>query len=66
MNSRIYDFLEEYHLEDQLVTVEALAGMQEIPQVDFTYAHTHWKQRRAESLQYLENALKENENGAEP
>lgn len=66
MNSRIYDFLEEYHLEDQLVTVEALAGMQEIPQVDFSYAHTHWKQRREESLQYLENALKENENGAEP
>ena len=65
MNSRIYDFLEEYHLEDQLVTVEALAGMQEIPQVDFSYAHTHWKQRREESLQYLENALKENENGAE-
>ena len=66
MNSRIYDFLEEYHLEDQLVTVEALAGMQEIPQVDFSYAHAHWEQRRAESLQYLENALKENENGAEP
>lgn len=65
MNSRIFDFLEEYHLEDQLVTEEALAEMQEIPQIDFSYAHEHWKQRREESLEYLENALKDNENGAQ-
>ena len=65
MNSRIYDFLEEYHLERQLVTEETLAGMNEIPKVDFTYAHQHWKRRREESLEYLRNALKGSENGAE-
>ena len=65
MNSRIYDFLEEYHLERQLVTEEALAGMNEIPKVDFSYAHQHWKRRREESLEYLRNALKGSENGAE-
>lgn len=60
MNSRIYDFLEEYHLERQLVTAEALMNMNEIPKVEFTYAHEHWKKRREESLKYLENALKDN------
>lgn len=58
MNSRIYDFLEEYHLENQLVTKEELTEMKEIPKIDFTYAHEHWKKRREESLKYLENALK--------
>lgn len=62
MNSRIYDFTEEYHLEKQLVTVEELMDMNEIPKVDFTYAHEHWKKRREESLEYLENALKDNKN----
>lgn len=65
MNSRIYDFLEEYHLESQLVTEKELEDMEEIPQVDFTYAHAHWKKRREESLKYLENALKDNQNGVE-
>ena len=60
MNSRIYDFTEEYHLEKQLVTVEKLLNMNEIPKVDFTYAHEHWRERREESLEYLENALKDN------
>lgn len=60
MNSRIYDFLEEYHLEGQLVTEKELVDMKEIPKVDFTYAHEHWKKRREESLEYLENALKDN------
>ena len=32
-------------------------------QVEFTYAHEHWKKRREESLEYLENALKNNQNG---
>lgn len=58
INSRIYDFLEEYHLGNQLVTEQELTGMKEIPKVDFTYAHEHWEERRAESLKYLENALK--------
>ena len=58
MNSRIYDFLEEYHLENQLVTEKELADMKEIPKIDFTYAHEHWVKRREESLEYLKNALK--------
>ena len=60
MNSRIYDFLEEYHLENQLVSEKELADMKDIPGIDFTYAHKHWEKRREESLKYLENALKEN------
>ena len=60
MNSRIYDFLEEYHLESQLVTEKELIDMEGIPQIDFTYAHVHWEKRREESLKYLENALKDN------
>lgn len=60
MNSRIYDFLEEYHLENQLVSEKELEGMKEIPKIDFTYAHEHWEKRRKESLEYLENALKDN------
>ena len=59
MNSRIYDFLEEYHLEGQLVTEKELVDMNEIPKVDFAYAHEHWRKRREESLEYLENALKD-------
>lgn len=60
MNSRIYDFTEEYHLEKQLVTAEVLMNMNKIPKVDFIYAHEQWKKRREESLKYLENALKDN------
>lgn len=60
MNSRIYDFLEEYHLESQLVTEQELTEMKEIPKIDFTYAHKHWEKRREESLYYLEKALKDN------
>lgn len=63
MNSRIYDFLEEYHLERQLLTEKELTAMKEIPKIDFTYAHKHWKIRREESLGYLENALKDNLSG---
>lgn len=59
MNSRIYDFLEEYHLENQLVTGKELVEMNDIPRVDYTYAHEHWDKRRKESLEYLERALKE-------
>lgn len=60
MNSRIYDFLEEYHLENQLVTEKELEDINKIPEIDFTYAHRHWEKRREESLEYLENALKDN------
>ena len=65
MNSRIYDFLEEYHLERQLVTEIELEDMNDIPKVDFAYAHEHWQERRRESLAYLENALMIDRNGAE-
>lgn len=60
MNSRIYDFLEEYRLEGQLVTETELTQMKVIPDIDFTYAHEHWEKRRKESLDYLRKAFKEN------
>lgn len=59
MNSRIYDFLEEYHLENQLLSEKELTDIKEIPRIDFTFAHDHWEKRREESLEYLKNALKE-------
>ena len=59
MNSRIYGFLEEYHLESQLVSEEQLEAINAVPNVDYTYAHDHWDKRRKESLNYLECALKE-------
>ena len=65
MNSRIYYILEEYHLERQLVTEIELEDMNDIPKVDFAYAHEHWQERRRESLAYLENALMIDRNGAE-
>lgn len=57
MNSRIYDFLEEYHLERQLVTEDELINMDRIPEVDYVYAHAHWEERREASLEYLQHAL---------
>lgn len=57
MNSRIYDFLEEYHLENRLVTEAELSEMKVLPKIDYTYAHEHLKKRREESLAYLEKAL---------
>ena len=57
VNPEIYDFLEEYHLECQLVTDGELRNMDRIPDVDYRYAHAHWKQRREASLEYLKNAL---------
>lgn len=58
MNSRIYDFLEEYHLENRLVEEKQLSEIKLIPKIDFDYAHQHWKERRKESLEYLSIALK--------
>lgn len=57
MNSRIYDFLEEYHLEGQLITEKQIFQMVDIPYMDFEYAHKHWKKRRKESLDYIEKGL---------
>lgn len=58
MNSRIYDFLEEYHFQKQLVTEIQMDSITNIPSVDFSYAHAHWDKRRQESLIYLHSALK--------
>ena len=52
-------------METQYPTDEELEDMEEIPQIDFTYAHEHWKKRREESLYYLGNALKDNRYGRE-
>ena len=57
MNSRIYDFLEEYHLENQLVNVEKAMNLSRIPEVDYSFAHEHWKARRIESLDYLKRYI---------
>ena len=57
MNSRIYDFLEEYHLENQLVNVENAMNLSRIPEVDYSFAHEHWFHRRNDSIEYLTRAL---------
>ena len=57
MNSRIYDFLEEYHLENQLVNVENAMNLSRIPKVDYSFAHEHWFHRRNDSIEYLTRAL---------
>ena len=57
MNSRIYDFLEEYHLENQLVNVEEAMNLSRIPEVDYSFAHEHWFHRRNDSIEYLTRAL---------
>lgn len=57
MNSRIYDFLEEYHLENQLVNVEKAMNLSRIPEVDYSFAHEHWFHRRNDSIEYLTRAL---------
>ena len=57
MNSRIYDFLEEYHLENQLVNVEKAMNLSRIPEVDYSFAHEQWFHRRNDSIEYLTRAL---------
>ena len=57
MNSRIYDFLEECHLENQLVNVEKAMNLSRIPEVDYSFAHEHWFHRRNDSIEYLTRAL---------
>lgn len=57
MNSRIYDFLEEYHLENQLVNAEKATNLSRIPEVDYSFAHEHWFHRRNDSIEYLTRAL---------
>lgn len=57
MNSRIYDFLEEYHLENQLVNVEKAMNLSRIPEVDYSFANEHWFHRRNDSIEYLTRAL---------
>lgn len=58
MNSRIYGFLKEYHLEAQLITVDQIIKGEDIPNVDFSYAKQWHKKRKYESLNYLERVLK--------
>ena len=41
--------MEVYILKENL-TEKELVDMKEIPKVDFTYAHEHWKKRREESV----------------
>lgn len=57
MNSRIYNFLEEYRLEQQLLSEEDVKKVNRIPSIDFSYAQSHLQKRRQESLDYLKKAL---------
>lgn len=57
MNSRIYDFLDEFGLKDRLVTPEQLMKKQTIEPIDYTYADGVLERRRKESFDYLKTAL---------
>ena len=57
MNSRIYDFLDEFGLRDRLVTPEQLMKKQTIEPIDYTYADSVLERRRKESFDYLKTAL---------
>lgn len=57
MNSRIYDFLDEFGLKNRLVTPEQLMKKQTIEPIDYTYADSVLERRRKESLKYLKTAL---------
>lgn len=57
MNSRIYDFLDEFGLKDRLVTPEQLMKKQTVEPMDYTYADRVLERRRKESLKYLKTAL---------
>lgn len=57
MNSRIYDFLDEFGLRDRLVTPEQLMKKQTIEPINYTYADSVLERRRKESFDYLKTAL---------
>jgi hypothetical protein len=57
MNTRIYDFLEEFGLQSRLVTPESLLNRKEIEPIDYAYADLVLKRRKRESLEFLKNAL---------
>lgn len=57
MNSRIHDFLEEFGLQDRLVTPEQLEKKKAIEPIDYTYADKVLARRRKESFDYLRTAL---------
>lgn len=57
MNSRIYDFLEEFGLLDRLVTPEDLKQKHTIEPIDYRHADEVLARRRQESLEYLKNSL---------
>jgi hypothetical protein len=57
MNTRIYDFCEEFGLQSRLVTPESLLNKKEIEPIDYAYADLVLKRRKRESLEFLKNAL---------
>ena len=57
MESRLTDFLKEYGLIKQKVTVEQLRDFQAVPIIDYAEADKTWNQRRLESFSYLERNL---------
>lgn len=57
MESRLNDFLKEYGLISQKVTVEQLNNLRTIPDIDYTKSDKIWNRRRMESFAYLERNL---------
>jgi hypothetical protein len=57
MNSRIWDFLEEYGLQSRLVTPESLLKKNKVELIGYAYADSVLERRKQESLDYLKMAL---------
>lgn len=57
MNSRIYDFLHEFHLESRLISATSLSKMKEWQLVDYAEADRVLAARKEESMEFLRTAL---------
>lgn len=58
MGSRLTDFLDEYNLKSQQLTIEQLRMACAVPQINYAEADTILAQRRVESYEYLNKNLK--------
>ncbi len=57
MNTRILDFLEEYGLENRLVTVNDLEGKKEIEKIDYTHVDEVRKKKTEQADIFLQTSL---------
>jgi len=58
MGSRLTDFLHEYKLESQMVTVEQLTEVHHVSEINFENADVILERRREESYEYLKKNIK--------